>query len=400
MAKRKINLQNIGESSPGEQIDEMVRGFGTTNLGFAPTGQSIYEVDLDRVYPDPNQPRCILPGELRNRVNNHELQPVDAIRELIQRATSGDPLALLILGGAEASSEEAGDEDHGLRALANSIKSVGLRQPINVYSVASSDIPGETSYQIAEGERRYWAHQLLVAEGHREFLRIRCMIEPMPDDEDLIRRRQQAENAARQDLSAIARARAIQQIRDRLRIEMGTRVPGESTIKLPSQRELDAAVGQEVKVFSGRAIGGRMVRNYLRLLKLPVDLQDIAEAAQLTEKQLRPIMKLNTVVEQRRVLMQIVERRLSGRMIEELVKPSVSTRATGRAITTIEQRLEKRLYQTARTVLGLAESSDYGQFVSDIAERLAKSDAARNEFVAMHQLLEDVLSLANDKRIR
>ncbi len=398
MAKRKINLQNIGESSPSEQIDEMVRGFGTANLGFSPTGQSIYEVDLDRVYPDPNQPRCILPGELRNRVNNRELQPVDAIRELIQRAKNNDPLALLILGGAEDTSDD--DEDHGLRALANSIKSVGLRQPINVYSVASSDIPGETNYQIAEGERRYWAHQLLVAEGHREFLRIRCMIEPMPDDEELIRRRQQAENAARQDLSAIARARSIQQIRDRLRIEMGTRVPGESTIKLPSQRELDAAVGQEVKIFSGRAIGGRMVRNYLRLLKLPSDLQDIAEAAQLTEKQLRPIMGLSTMAEQRRVLMQIVERRLSGRAIEELVKPSAATRAVGRTVTTIEQRLERRLYQTARTVLGLAESSDYGQFVADLAERLAKSAVVRDEFVAMHQLLEDVLSLVDDKRPR
>jgi len=398
MAKRKINLQNIGESSPSEQIDEMVRGFGTANLGFSPTGQSIYEVDLDRVYPDPNQPRCILPGELRNRVNNRELQPVDAIRELIQRAKNNDPLALLILGGVEDTSDD--DEDHGLRALANSIKSVGLRQPINVYSVASSDIPGETNYQIAEGERRYWAHQLLVAEGHREFLRIRCMIEPMPDDEELIRRRQQAENAARQDLSAIARARSIQQIRDRLRIEMGTRVPGESTIKLPSQRELDAAVGQEVKIFSGRAIGGRMVRNYLRLLKLPSDLQDIAEAAQLTEKQLRPIMGLSTMAEQRRVLMQIVERRLSGRAIEELVKPSAATRAVGRTVTTIEQRLERRLYQTARTVLGLAESSDYGQFVADLAERLAKSAVVRDEFVAMHQLLEDVLSLVDDKRPR
>ena len=378
MARRKINLQNIGESSPTEKIDDMVRGLGTTDLGFTPTGQSIYEIDLEKVFPDPKQPRYILPGDIRLKMSAREITPREAMDELVRREHQGDVLAHLILGRPDEIDEVDEDDergDVGLRALAYSIQDVGLRQPINVYSVASVDVPGEMNYQIAEGERRYWAHHLLVSEGKNAFARIRCVIEPLPSDELLIRRRQQAENAARQDLSAIARARAIREIRDRLRVELGTRVPGETTIKLPSQRELDEAVGKEVKAFAGRAIGGRMVRNYLRLLQLPQELQDVAEAASLSEKQLRPIMKIPKGDEQRRVMMQILEGGVSGRAVADMVGGNRAVKSMKQvSVLSSEERMERRLFQAAKTVADIGVGDDYLNFISMLSRRVAADD--------------------------
>ena len=133
--------------------------------------------------------------------------------ELVKRAERDDSLALLILGGTIDLLDETmvGEDDKGLLALANSIKTNGLRQPINVYSIVNPKVPGEPFYQVGEGERRYWAHHLLVLQDEDEFAKIRCVVEPIPDDD---------------------------------------------------------------------------------VLNLPPDLQDLAEAAQLPEKQLRPITAL------------------------------------------------------------------------------------------------------------
>ncbi len=369
---------------------------GSSDLGFLPTEHSIYEVDLNRISPDFSQPRRFLPSDLRQRLSQGEILPNEAMQELLSRAERGDKLAVLILGdsGSNLDDDEDGPEDEkGLFALAHSIKTVGLRQPINVYSITRPDSPGETFYQLGEGERRYWAHQLLALQGNEKFARIRCIIDALPEDKALIQRRQQAENAARQDLSAIARARSIEQIQERLRLTMGTRVPGETTIKLPSQRELDAAVGQEVKTFTGRAIGGRMVRNYLRLLKLPAELQDFVEAAQLTEKQLRPVMRLKTEAEQRQLIIQIINQRLSGRDVLSKVAPTAPVSSLKQVKrTTVEQRLEKRLFQAAMTVheiVALGEDA-YAAVVESLAGRVS-DETTRDALLKMRQLIDDLV---------
>ena len=396
MARRKINLQNLGQSSPSEGIDDLVRGLGTADMGFVPTDKTIYEVDLERINPDPNQPRFLLPSDLRLKVNAGELKPVDAMYELLSRAKHGDTLAKLVLGtdGESSDIDDERDEEKGLFALAASIRDVGLRQPINVYAVSVPGRPGETLYRIGEGERRYWAHHLLNIQGDAEYSRIRCIIEEMPEQEDLVRRRQQAENAARQDLSAIARARAIEQIRDRLRISLGTRVPDQTTIKLPSQRELDAAVGKEVKTFAGRAIGGRMVRNYLRLLMLLPELRDLAEAASLTENQLRPVMRLSSDDERRAMIEQIINQKLSGRAVSTILSPVVAPSTLRRTSkTTVDQRLEKRLLQAAQSVHEVVSMGDdtYAS-VRDNLARLLGDDVAKQSLSVLHQLLSELLS--------
>jgi len=190
VARRKINLQDINSMKEPGGIDDLVRDMGSSSLGFSPTEQAIYEVDLNRIMPDFSQPRHFLPFELRQKLSLGDITPEEAMQDLVARAEGGDQLASLILGGrnevADEDSETVADDDKGLLALANSIKTVGLRQPINIYSVTRPDAPGETFYQLGEGERRYWAHQLLVSQGHQQFARIRCIIDTLPEDKGLI----------------------------------------------------------------------------------------------------------------------------------------------------------------------------------------------------------------------
>lgn len=409
MARRKVNIQrNLGTRVPTDEnqnegaIDKLAESMSTVDVGFRPTDQRVYEISLDRIKPDPAQPRHLLPHDLRQQVREEKITPAEAIRELVQRADRGDTVALLILGGREVAPLDEEDEmveDAGLIALARSILDVGLRQPLNVYRIDNPEQPDQIFYRLGEGERRFWAHHLLVERGHEEFRTVRCIVEALPEDEEIIHQRQEAENAARVDLPALARARSMQRIKERLNIELGTRVPGEMTIRLPSQRELQAAIGQRVKNFTGRAIGDRMVRNYLALLNLSPEAQDLAEAAQLTEKQLRPVMRLKTDVEQVEFIRRMVEEKWSGRQaLQEVTKSPLPT-STLREVkqTTVEQRFEKRVLDAAKTVHSLLSlpQENYQEVVLALALR-AKDSRTRQALQALRGTLEEVLLKVED----
>ena len=235
---------------------------------------------------------------------------------------------------------------------------------------------------------------MLVQQGYDEFERVKCIIEILPDDEETVHQRQEAENAARVDLPAIARARSIERIKERLNVELGTRVPGENTIKLPNQRELQVAVGQRVKNLTGRAISDRMVRNYLALLNLSVEAQDLCEAAQLTEKQLRPVRQLKTDEEQLAMIKLIVEEKWSGRKVLQEITMPPKPKSALREIsqTTVEQRFEKRVLDAAKTVHSLLSlpQENYEESITSIAVR-AKDAKTKQALQALRQALEEVL---------
>jgi hypothetical protein len=410
MAKRKINIQrNLGtrttlleQTAPGSVIDQLTSTMSGVDIGFRPTDQRVYEINLDRITPDPTQPRHLLPHDLRKAVHEKTISPAEAMRELVLRAERGDTVALLILGARQKGPVEEEDEiveDTGLFALAQSIQEVGLRQPLNVYRIDDPDQPDRTAYRLGEGERRFWAHHLLVQRGYSEFNSVKCIVETLPEDEEIIHQRQEAENAARVDLPALARARSMQRIKERLNMEMRTRVPGENTIKLPGSRELEVMVGQRVKSFTGRAIGDRMVRYYLALLNLSPAAQDLVEAAQLTEKQLRPVMRLSTDAEQLAMIQRIVEEKWSGRkVLQEVTTPSLPKTALREVSqTTVEQRFEKRVLDAAKTIHSLLSlpPENYEDVVIALAMR-AKDAKTRQALQALRQTLEEVLLKAED----
>ena len=408
MARRKVSIQRslgvkgtqVNQLESEGAIDQLAGSMSTTNMGFRPTDQRVYEIDLSRINPDPAQPRHLLPHDLRSAIQDGTLLPHEAMQELVLRAEQGNTVALLILGGKEKGPVEEEDnlvEDTGLLALAHSIREIGLRHPINVYRIDDPAQPDRTSYRLGEGERRFWAHHLLVLQGYDEFRNVKCIVEPLPEDEEVIHQRQEAENAARVDLPAIARARSMQRIKERLNIEMRTRVPGENTIKLPSQRELQVAIGQRVKSFTGRAIGDRMVRNYLSLLTLSEEAQDLVEAAQLTEKQLRSITSLRTDEEQIAFIKRIIDEKLSSRQVKKEVAKTSTPTSSLKEISqkSVEERFEKRVIDAAKTMHSLLTlpQENYEQAITSLAIR-AKQPKMLQALQSLRQTLEEILLTA------
>ena len=306
-------------------------------------------IPLAQIRPDFDQPRRVLPDDLYRALQAGQIRPEQAIAALVQRAEDGDLVAQLVLGRDEEDSKNT-----SLWALAASIRRVGLRQPPTVYVLpdAERERPGETEglrYRIAEGERRYWAHHLLVLRGHEAFAEMPCLVEKMPDDPLLVRARQVAENAMRRGLSAIARARAFAEVKRAIEREfLGTKVPEKSTgshnerefpgTRVPEKsakqrgrprlmvtsHDLDDLVAQQVGAVTGRPVTGRLVRNYLRLLTLPAEVQEIADAGHLPEKLLRHLFKLSDRPDlQREIVRKAVAERLSAREVQTLVKDLV-----------------------------------------------------------------------------
>jgi len=170
----------------------------TVDTGVARCEAVVLQIDLERIQPDFDQPRRTLPFGLHERLREGEISSREAIEQLLRRRDS-DELVRMILEGE-------GDSG-GLLGLAESIGEVGLRQPINVYEIADASHPTGVSYRIGEGERRYWAHWILVLDGREDFKRTRCVVERSLPDALQVRIRRMAENAVRQDLPAMARAR-------------------------------------------------------------------------------------------------------------------------------------------------------------------------------------------------
>lgn len=258
----------------------------------------VLEIDLERVKPDFIQTRRVLPSDLHSALRQGEITCWKAIEELLGRRES-DNVAKLILEGTEDTS--------GLLDLAESVGEVGLRQPVNAYEIAHLDHPTGISYRIGEGERRYWAHWLLVLGGQDEFTEIRCVVEKGVPDDMKVRVRQLAENAVRQDLPAIARARVVLGLKIGLARGVGIEVASDASLKelgdaitkaryrgletrvaevpdaegvavVPDSHELDNMVGQTLRRFTGKAVSGQMVRNYLALLRLPRSVRELADA--------------------------------------------------------------------------------------------------------------------------
>jgi hypothetical protein len=296
-------------------------------------GEMLITPELDACRPDPNQPRRVLPDDLRER-----LQAVEAPAEVLWEAWErclGEGLYQAMRSRdltpveALARRRQEGVLDlalqltlEGLVELADSIARHGLRQPINVYDV------GKGRYRIAEGERRWWAHvYLLNVLLHFEASTILARVHPLPDDELSVLARQQAENVHRRDLSAVARARAIARVRQTMAAhpsgttgsqpmavatDQGGVLGTNGSPPIPSiqglagaevsEHELDDLTGQRLAELSGRGMSGRMVRYYLALLTLPPEAQALAEAASLGERALRPIVSLDDVTEQIRLV--------------------------------------------------------------------------------------------------
>ena len=174
-------------------------------------------------------------------------------------------------------------DDARLDDLAQSIKANGIIQPI----VVRAD--GER-FQIIAGERRWRAARLAG------LLRVPVVVrEVAAGQERSLLEIALIENIQRENLNPIEEALAYRRLADEFALK---------------QEDIATAVGKD------RA----SVANYLRLLKLPDEVRESVASGTLSMGHARALLALPTEADQRRAARDIVERHLSVRDTEALVK--------------------------------------------------------------------------------
>jgi ParB family chromosome partitioning protein len=168
-----------------------------------------------------------------------------------------------------------------LEELAQSIKANGIVQPILVRRI------GGEKYQIVAGERRWRAAQRAGLQ------KVPAVIREVPDDRML--ELALIENIQRQELNAIEEAHAYKRLIETLGL---------------TQETVAQRVGRD-RTF---------VTNYLRLLRLPEDIQQLVEENKISMGHARALLGIDDVDKQRELALSIVEHNLSVRETERAIK--------------------------------------------------------------------------------
>lgn len=168
-----------------------------------------------------------------------------------------------------------------LEELAASIKVHGVIQPITVRKM------GYDKYQLISGERRTRASILAGMERIPAYIRI-------ANDQDMLEMAL-IENIQRSDLNAIDVAMSYKRLLD------------ECSLK---QEELGDRVGKDRTT----------VNNYLRLLKLPDEIQAGIKTGKISMGHARAMINMDDITEQLELYHAIVNESLSVRTVEALVK--------------------------------------------------------------------------------
>src|SRR5207253_5466153 len=167
-----------------------------------------------------------------------------------------------------------------LEELAQSIRTTGIIQPLLVR-------PRGGLFELVAGERRWRAAQLAG------LARIPAIIREIPDDKLL--ELALIENIQRQEINPIEEAKAYKRLIESLNL---------------TQDEVAQRVGRD-RTF---------VTNYLRILKLPSEIQELLETEKLSFGHARALLGLGDVILQRRYAQKIVKNNWSVRETERRIK--------------------------------------------------------------------------------
>ena len=212
-----------------------------------------------------------------------------------------------------------------LLELSNSIKEHGIIQPITVRKI------GRNEFQIISGERRYQASKLAGIDELPCFIRI-------ADDQHMLEMAI-VENVQRKDLNAIEIALSYQRLIDECNL---------------SQEELGK------KVSKNRST----VANFLRLLKLPIEIQKALRDDKITMGHARALLALSNEKEMLLTLNEILENNLSVRAVEEKRKSQVKSLNSTLALSRYELRMQNNMaYQLSSKVNIKKKASGKGQII-------------------------------------
>ncbi len=191
-------------------------------------------------------------------------------------------------------------ENEKIQELAVSIQQNGLLQPIVVR-------PYQGKYQIVVGERRYRACLLAGIEE------VPCLVQEY--DEEQTATAAIVENVQRENLSAIEEALAYQQILDTQNI---------------TQEELAKKVGKKQST----------IANKLRLLQLPMTVQEAVRRKDISERHARALLKLDTTAKQNNMLREIMDKGLNVEQTEQKIKSKIEPKKPKPKTKSISQNLK------------------------------------------------------------
>lgn len=172
-------------------------------------------------------------------------------------------------------------EEESLRELASSIRELGIIQPVIVRP------KDDGRYQLIAGERRFRAAEMIGLETIPAYIRV-------ADDQGLLEMAL-VENIQREDLDAIEVAISFQRLMDECNL---------------TQENLSERVGKNRSTIS----------NYIRLLKLPAEIQLGIKHRQISMGHARSIINMEDPEAQLDLYHRIIEHDLPVRKVEELVR--------------------------------------------------------------------------------
>jgi ParB family transcriptional regulator, chromosome partitioning protein len=172
-----------------------------------------------------------------------------------------------------------------LEELAQSIRSNGIIQPLLVRRINNE------KYQLVAGERRWRAAQ------RAGLLKVPCVVKEVSEDKML--ELALIENIQRQELNAIEEAHAYKRLIETLGL----------TQEMIAQR-----VGRD-RTF---------ITNYLRLLRLPEDIQQLVEDEKISMGHARALLGVDDPLIQRKLAKNVMDKGLSVRETERAIKKIIS----------------------------------------------------------------------------
>ncbi len=199
-----------------------------------------------------------------------------------------------------------------LEELAKSIRANGVVQPLLVRRKG-------TNYELIAGERRWRAAQLAG------LTHVPVVVRDVPDEKVL--ELALIENIQREDLNPIEEARAYKKLIDSIGL---------------TQESLAERVGRDRSY----------ITNFLRLLRLPDDIRRLIEEGKLSTGHARTLLGASDADAQRRIARRIIERGLSVRETERLVRGlegsgtkqrAAKTKATDPNVRAAETKLRRHL---------------------------------------------------------
>ncbi len=172
-------------------------------------------------------------------------------------------------------------EKHSLNELAVSIKEQGIIQPVTVRKL------GFDKYQLISGERRFRAAKLAGLEFVPTFIRV-------ANDQQMLEMAL-IENIHRKDLNSMDIAISYQRLIEECNI---------------TQEILSDRIGKDRTT----------IANYIRLLKLPPEIQLAIKDEKISMGHARAIINISNVDTQLQILQAIITKNLSVRDVERIVK--------------------------------------------------------------------------------